>query len=124
MCVYVLIIEVKYIFSQHGQGEGIGIGSSCSGTLANLTLLMGEIDILDKLEREGIYLTLYSRYMDDISIITDVINKEDKGRIFAELENQDPVAKSIQVTGKEVYVDNSVEAWVGTEEQGLEYLDV
>ena len=37
------------------QGEGIGIGSSRSGTLANLTLLMGEIDMLDKLEREGIY---------------------------------------------------------------------
>ena len=73
------------------QGEGIGIGSSCSGTLANLTLLMGEIDMLDKLEREGIYMKLYSRYMDDISIITDVMNKEDKGRIFirlkAELEN-------------------------------------
>ncbi len=73
------------------QGEGIGIGSSCSGTLANLTLLMGEIDILDKLEREGIYMSLYNRYMDDISIITDVMNKEDKGRMFmrlkAELEN-------------------------------------
>ncbi len=61
------------------QGEVIGIGSSCSGTLVNLTLLMGEIDMLDKLEREGIYLVLYSRYMDDIRIITDVINKEDKG---------------------------------------------
>ena len=40
--------------------------------------------------------------MDDISIITDVINKEDKGRIFmrlkSELENLDPVVKSIQVT--------------------------
>ncbi len=29
------------------QGEGIGIGSSCSVTLTNLTLLMGEIDMLD-----------------------------------------------------------------------------
>ena len=110
------------------QGEGIGIGSSCSGTLANLTLLMGEIDMLDKLEREGIYMSLYSRYMDDISIIADVMNKEDKGRIFmrlkAELENLDPVGKSIQVTGKEVYVDNIVEERGGAEEQGLEYLDI
>ena len=58
---------------------------------------MGEIDMLDKLEREGIYMSLYSRYMDDISIITDVINKEDKGRIFmrleTELENLDPVTQ-------------------------------
>ena len=61
-------------------------------------------------------------------MITDVINKEDKGRIFmrlnVELENLDPVVKSIQVTGKEVHVDNRVEAWDGTEEQGLEYLDI
>jgi len=52
---------------------------------------MGQIDMLDTLEREGIYLSLYNRYMDDISTITDVINKEDKGRIFmrlkVELEN-------------------------------------
>jgi hypothetical protein len=113
------------------QGEGIGIGSSCSGTLANLTLLMGEIDMLDKLEREGIYMSLYSlysRYMEDISIIADVMNKEDKGRTFmrlkAELENLDPVGKSIQVTGKEVYVDYIVEERGGAEEQGLEYLDI
>jgi hypothetical protein len=52
------------------QREGIGIGSSCSGALTNFTLLMGEIDILDKLERKGIYLNLYIRYMDDISIFT------------------------------------------------------
>ena len=110
------------------QGEGIGIGSSCSGTLANLTLLMGEIDMLDKLEREGIYLSLYNRYMDDISIIADMINKEDKGRLFmrlkTELENLDPVGKSIQVTGKELFAHNRVETWDGTEEQGLEYLDI
>jgi hypothetical protein len=110
------------------QGEGIDIGSSCSDTLTNLTLLMGEIDMLDKLEREGIYLNLYDRYMDDISIIADVINKEEKGRIImrikAELENLDPVVKSIQVTGKEVYMDNIVEERSGAEGQGLEYLDI
>ena len=80
------------------------------------------------LEREDIYLSLYSRYMDDIIIITDVINKEDKGRIImrlkAELENLDPVGKSIKVTGKEVYMDNIVEERGGTEEQGMEYLDI
>jgi hypothetical protein len=106
------------------QGGGIDIGSSCSVNLTNLTLLMGEIDMLDKLEKEGIYLNLHSRYMDDISIITDVIKRR-KGRIFmrikTELENLDPVGKSIQVTGKEVYMDNIVEERGGTEEQGLEY---
>jgi hypothetical protein len=84
--------------------------------------------MLDKLEREGIHMSLYSRYMDDISIIADVMNKEDKGRIFmrlkAEVENLDTVGKSIQVTGKEVYVDNIVEERGGAEEQGLEYLDI
>ncbi len=84
--------------------------------------------MLDKLEREVIYLNLCSRYMDDISIITDVINKEDKGRIFmrikSELESLDPVGKSIQVTGKEVYMDNIIEERGGSEEQGLEYLDI
>ncbi len=87
-----------------------------------------KVEMLDKLGREVIYLNSYSRYMDDISIIVDVINKEDKGRIFMrlkpELENLDPVYKSIQVTGKEVYVDNIVEERGGTEEQGLEYLDI
>ncbi len=66
--------------------------------------------------------------MDDISIITDVINKEEKGGIFmrikAELENLDPVGKIIQVTGKEVYMDNIVEERGGAEERGLEYLDI
>ena len=66
--------------------------------------------------------------MEDMSVITDVINKEDKGRIFmrlkAELENLDPVDKSIQVTGKELFDHNRAENWDGTEEQGLEYLDI
>jgi hypothetical protein len=60
----------------------IVIGSNSSDILATLTHLMGERYMLDKLEREGIYLILYSRYMDDISIIVDVINKEDKGKMF------------------------------------------
>jgi hypothetical protein len=39
-------------------------------------------------------------------------------------ENLDPVGKNIQVTDKEVYVDNRVEVWDGVEGQGLEYLDI
>ena len=45
-------------------------------------------------------------------------------RLEVELDNLDPVGKSIQVTGKEVYVDNNVQTWVGTEEQGIENLDI
>jgi hypothetical protein len=37
------------------QVVGISIGSSCSGILANLTLLMGEMDMLDRLETKGIF---------------------------------------------------------------------
>jgi len=39
-------------------------------------------------------------------------------RLKAELENLDPIGNSIQVTGKEVYEDNRVGTWSGTEEQG------
>ncbi len=39
------------------QMTGISIGSSCSGILANLTLLMGEIDMLERLETKGIVLS-------------------------------------------------------------------
>jgi len=30
------------------------------------TLLMGEIDMLDRLEKKGIFLGVYNRYVDDI----------------------------------------------------------
>ena len=42
------------------QVTGISIGSSCSGILANLTLLMAAIDMLDKLETQGIILSVYN----------------------------------------------------------------
>ena len=40
------------------------------------------------------------------------------------MENLDPIGNSIQVTVKEVYEDNRVGTWSGSEEQGLEYLDI
>jgi hypothetical protein len=45
------------------QVTGISIGSSCSGILANLTLLMGEIDMLDRLENKGIFLHITDMWM-------------------------------------------------------------
>jgi hypothetical protein len=91
------------------QVTGISIGSSCSGILANLTLLMAEIDMLDKLETQGIRLSAYNRYVDDITAISDVKEKNKKGELFkmleAELNNLDPIGDSIRVTGEQIYAD-------------------
>jgi hypothetical protein len=57
---------------------GISIGSSCSGILGNLTLLMGEIDMLERLETKGIVLSTCNRYVDDITSISDVREKSEK----------------------------------------------
>ena len=60
------------------QVTGISIGSSCSGILANLTLLMGEIDMLERLETKGVVLSTYNRYVDDITAISDVGDKNEE----------------------------------------------
>ena len=108
------------------QMTGISIGSSCSGILANLTLLMGEIDMLDRLETKGIVLSAYNRYVDDITAISDVREKNEKGKLFLILEDKlnklDPIGNSIRVTGEQIYADrvnNQPE-----KEQGLAYLDL
>ena len=66
----------------------ISIGSSCSGILANLTLLMGEIDMLDRLETKGTVLSTYKRYVDDITGISEVKEKNEKGKLFLILEDE------------------------------------
>jgi hypothetical protein len=43
--------------------------------LADLTLLMGEIDMLDRLKTQGIFLSTYNRYVDDITAMGDVKEK-------------------------------------------------
>jgi hypothetical protein len=115
------------------QVTGISIGSSCSGILANLTLLMAEIDMLDKLETQGIILSAYNRYVDDITAINDVKEKDKKGELFkmleAELNNLDPIGDSIRVTGEQIYADrvSIQEDRVNKQtekEQGLAYLDL
>jgi len=108
------------------QMTGISIGSSCSGILANLTLLMGEIDMLDRLETKGIVLSTYNRYVDDITAISDVREKSERGKLFLVLEDElnklDHIGNSIRVTGEQIYADrvnNQLE-----KEQGLAYLDL
>ena len=91
------------------QVTGISIGSSCSGILANLTLLMGEMDMLERLETKDIFLSTYNRYVDDITAIGEVKEKNKKGELFVivegELNNLDPIGNSIRVTGEQIYTD-------------------
>jgi hypothetical protein len=51
------------------QKEGIGIGRSTSGPIANITVLVGERILLEKLKRESYKLKMYKRYIDDIVAI-------------------------------------------------------
>ena len=111
---------------------GISIGSSCSGILANLTLLMGEIDMLDRLEARGIVLSTYNRYVDDITAIGDVKEKNKKGELFVilegELNNLDPIGNSIRVTGEQICADRVSKQQLSKQQlekrQGLAYLDL
>ena len=54
---------------------------------ANLTLLMGEMDILDRLETKGMVLITYNRYVDDITTISDVKEKNEKVELFRIIPN-------------------------------------
>ncbi len=63
------------------QVTGISIDSSCSGILANLTFLMAEMDMLDRLETKGIVLGTCNRYVDDITSIVDVKEKNKTGEL-------------------------------------------
>jgi hypothetical protein len=104
----------------------ISIGSACSGILANLTLLMGEMDMLDRLETKGIFLSTYNRYVDDITAISDVKEKNKKGEMFVilegELNNLDPIGNSIRVTGEQICADRVSKQL--EPQQGLAYLDL
>ena len=55
--------EEKTFFWQH---QGISIGSSASGAIANLALLGGEREMLKELGGWGGEIKLYQRYIDDI----------------------------------------------------------
>ena len=108
------------------QVTGISIVSSCSGILANLTLIMGEIDILEVLESKRLNLLTYNRYVDDITRVSDIKNKDDKGKLFLILEEElkklDRIGNIIRVTGKQIYVDRVNHQ--PEKEQGLTYLDL
>ena len=88
--------------------------------------MMGEIDILNRLETKGTVLNTYNRYVDDITTISDVKEKNEKGKLFLILEDElnklDTIGNSIRVTGEQIYADR-VNHQLETE-QGLAYLDL
>ncbi len=82
--------------------------------------------MLDRLETKGIVLSAYNRYVDDITAISDVREKNEKGKLFLILEDElnklDPIGNSIRVTGEQIYADRSNNQ--PEKEQGLAYLDL
>ncbi len=42
----------------------------------------GTIEMWDRLEKNGIFLSVYNRYVDDITVISDIKDKDDKGKLF------------------------------------------
>ena len=64
--------------------------------------------------------------MDDITAISDVKDKNDKGKLFLILEEDlnklDPIRNSIRVTGEQIYADRVNHQ--PEKEQGLAYLDL
>ena len=64
--------------------------------------------------------------MDDITAISDVKDKNDKGKLFLTLEEElnklDPIGNSIRVTGEQIYADRV--SHQPEKKQGLAYLDL
>jgi hypothetical protein len=87
------------------QVKGIGIGSSASTAIANLTLLFGERIMLRRLWNQGIQIKSYVRYIDDIYLAA-ISNKKQEGEIFRkvqkELDNLDSKQGSVRVEGKQI----------------------
>ena len=82
--------------------------------------------MIGRLETKGVVLSIYNRYVDDITAISDVKDKNEKGRLFSILEDEsnklDPVGNSIRVTGEQIYADRVKHQL--EKEQGLAYLDL
>ena len=135
MLIFTLEHQFVYILSEgeteekvfYYQKQGIGIGSSASGAIANLTLLAGEYDMIDRMKAGGLRIMLYKRYIDDIYCISVRKEGEIAGggmmqRLERELNSLDPVGNSVKVEGK------GVEMGRGRGKEGdkveLEFLDV
>jgi len=112
----------KKIF--YWQKEGIGIGSSASGPIADITVLVGERIMLEKLQGEGFKVKMYKRYIDDIfAMVEGGVGKslEAEKRIERGLNELD-TAGSVRVEGKAVVISRHEK--IGEDEKRLEFLDV
>jgi hypothetical protein len=135
MLIFTLEHQFVYVLSEgeaeekvfYYQKQGIGIGSSASGAIANLTLLAGEYAMLERMRTGGLRIMLYKRYIDDIYCIA--VKREGEGaggkmmqRLEAELNALDPVGNSVKVEGKGVEMGRA--GGVEGDRVELEFLDV
>ena len=117
--------------------EGVGIGSRSSGAIANLTLLGGEREMLEKMRGwSEVQLLSYKRYIDDIAALAFIEcgrEQEVFEKMQAELNNLDEAGGSVKVEGKFIAagvtdVGYRCSGKTGQRqlerEQGIEFLDI
>jgi len=106
------------------QKEGIRIGSSASGPIADVTVVVGERVMLKKPVQEGHRLLLYKRYKDDIfAVIEAKIGQGEKAetRIETGLHELD-AGGSIRVEGKGIVSNRKRKA--GEKEKKIEFINI
>jgi len=115
-------VAEKKIF--YWQKDGIGIVSSASGPIADITVLVGVRIVLKKLEREGYNLKKYKRYIDDIfAIVEGGAGKgpEAEKRIERGLNELD-AGGLVKVEGKAIVTNRTKK--MGEDEKRIEFLDI
>ena len=139
MIILVFVLEHNFVSvvdcDEHGnkiariyyQIQGIGIGSSASTLIANLTLLCGERKMLRRLWEKGFNILLYGRYIDDIFLVA-VADKKKEGETFKAVEsvlNNLDKGGSVRVTGGQIQANRVSEGGGGSKEElkGIEFLD-
>ena len=100
------VVEKKNLYWQK---DGTGIGSSASGPIADIMVLVGGQIVLKKLGREGYNLKMYKRYIDDIFAIVEGgagKGQEAEKRIERGL-NQLDAGGSVKVEGKAIVTNRT-----------------
>ena len=73
------------------QSNGGAIGVGIAGDGANFFMVWWDRELKEKLQEEGVKLKMYSRYVDDINIVCEVIDRKVEGE-----EMDETTMKSIQ----------------------------
>ena len=58
------------------QGKGGPIGLRCTGEMADCFMVDWDKELMKKLDQVGIKLDIYSRFKDDINVVTECLEKE------------------------------------------------